>query len=144
VPGPGDVVSIAHAVVYETTAGSVEVVGIDAGGALRFATSQSTRLEVSTLMVLPGGRLEIGTPAAPVPASVTAEIVIKDAPAAVRRPFQLSRAREKRRLAPARTGPSTDHLRGPHDPCWLERSESTAPAPQARHRSSDHPVAEIE
>ncbi len=77
-PGPGDIVSIAHAVVFDTTAGDVEVVGVEAGGVLRFATGQSTRLEVATLIVLPGGRLEVGTPLDPVAPSVTAEIVIKD------------------------------------------------------------------
>ncbi len=77
-PGPGDIVGIAHTVLFDTTTGDVEVVGIEAGGILRFATGQSTRLEVATLMVLPGGRLEIGTPLDPVVPSATAEIVVKD------------------------------------------------------------------
>jgi hypothetical protein len=77
-PVPGDIVSITHTVTYDTLAGYIEVVGIETGGVLRFATAQSTRLDVATLMVLPGGRLEIGTPLDPISPSVSAEIVIKD------------------------------------------------------------------
>jgi hypothetical protein len=77
-PVPGDIVSITHTVTYDTLAGDVEVVGIETGGVLRFATGQSTRLDVATLMVLPGGRLEIGTPLDPISPSVSTEIVIKD------------------------------------------------------------------
>lgn len=77
-PGPADIVSISHSVTYDTTAGEADVVGIDAGGALRFVTTETTRLKVGTLIVLPNGRLEIGTPERPVAASVSAEIVIRD------------------------------------------------------------------
>ncbi len=80
-PVPGDIVSITHTISYDTLAGDVEVVGIETGGVLRFATGQSTRLDVATLMVLPGGRPEIGTPLAPISPSVSAEIVIKDSSA---------------------------------------------------------------
>ena len=67
-----------HTVVYDTTNGDVEVIGIEAGGVLRFAIDQSTRLRVGTLLVLPNGMLEVGSASSPVPASVTAEIIIKD------------------------------------------------------------------
>jgi hypothetical protein len=78
VPGPADVVSIAHTVVYDTTGGDVDVIGIASGGTLQFVTGQSTRLRVGILMVLPSGRLEVGTASNPVAPSVTAEILIKD------------------------------------------------------------------
>ena len=77
-PTPADIVSVAHTVVYDTTNGDVEVIGIESGGVLRFAINQSTRLRVGTLLVLPNGMLEVGSPSSPVPASVTAEIIIKD------------------------------------------------------------------
>ena len=80
VPGAGDVVSIAHAVTYDTTSGDVDVIGVEAGGMLRFSTSQATRLRVGTLIVLPGGTLQVGTPSNPVLPSITAEIIIKDQP----------------------------------------------------------------
>jgi hypothetical protein len=79
-PGANDVVSITHTVLFETTAGDADVVGVETGGTLRFATGQSTRLRVGILMVLPNGRLEVGTAANPVAPSVTAEILIKDKP----------------------------------------------------------------
>jgi hypothetical protein len=80
VPGAGDIVSIAHAVTYDTTSGDVDVIGVEAGGMLRFSTSQATRLRVGTLIVLPGGALHVGTPSNPVSPSITAEIIIKDQP----------------------------------------------------------------
>jgi hypothetical protein len=80
VPGAGDIVSIAHTVTYDMTTGDVDVIGIEAGGVLRFSTSQSTRLRVGTLLVLAGGTLQVGTSSSPVSPSSTAEIVIKDQP----------------------------------------------------------------
>ncbi|HEX2446090.1 MAG TPA: G8 domain-containing protein [Vicinamibacterales bacterium] len=80
VPAGSDIVGIAHAVTYDTTSGDALVVGIEAGGALRFSVGQSTALRVGTLLVLPGGVLEVGTPATPVPASLTAQIIIRDVP----------------------------------------------------------------
>ena len=79
-PAPADIVSVTHTVTYDSTIGDANVIGIDAGGVLRFSIGQSTRLRVGTLLVLPGGTLEIGTAATPVPAYVTAEIIIKDNP----------------------------------------------------------------
>ncbi len=80
VPTSTDVVGITHIVTFDTLTGEADVIGINSGGVLRFATGQSTRLRVGTLMVLAGGTLEIGTAAAPVAAAVTAEVVIKNAP----------------------------------------------------------------
>ena len=77
-PAPSDVVSITHAVTYDSITGDVSVIGIESGGVLRFSTSQSTQLRVGTLLVLAGGTLEVGTAASPLPAAVTAQIVIKD------------------------------------------------------------------
>ena len=45
---------------------------------LRFSSAQATRLHVGTLLVLPNGVLEVGTPSDPIPASFTAEIIIKN------------------------------------------------------------------
>jgi hypothetical protein len=79
-PAPSDVVSIAHSVTYDSTAGDASVIGIEAGGVLRFSVTQSTQLRVGTLLVLPNGTLEVGSAASPVSASATAQIIIKDAP----------------------------------------------------------------
>ena len=78
VPSASDIVRITHAVTYDSTTGDADVIGIDAGGALRFSTSQSTRLRVGTLLVLPNGALEVGISSNPIPASLTAEIIIKN------------------------------------------------------------------
>jgi hypothetical protein len=79
-PAPADVVSIAHAVTYDSASGDAAVIGIEAGGVLRFSISQPTLLRVGTLLVLPNGTLEVGTAASPVPAPVRAQIIIKDTP----------------------------------------------------------------
>jgi G8 domain len=78
VPLPSDIVSVEHAVTYDSVTGDADVIGIQAGGALQFTTSQTTRLRVGTLVVLQNGTLEIGTAADPIAASVIAEILIKD------------------------------------------------------------------
>jgi hypothetical protein len=80
VPNSNDVVSVTHAVSFDTTAGEADVVGVSGGGALRFVTGQDTRLRVGTLLITAGGTLEVGTAANPIGASVTAEILIKDKP----------------------------------------------------------------
>jgi hypothetical protein len=67
VPGPSDIVNVKHIVIYDSTTGATDVIGIGAGGALRFAINKSTRLSVGTLLVLPNGTLEVGTPSAPIP-----------------------------------------------------------------------------
>ncbi len=77
-PLASDVVRVGHAVAYATTTGTAAVVGIAAGASLRFATAQNTRLTVATLLVMPGGTLEIGTEAAPVDPGVTSEVVIRN------------------------------------------------------------------
>jgi hypothetical protein len=58
--------------------GAIDCVDIE--GALRFRTDANTRLTVVALTVLATGRLEIGTPEAPVADGVSAEIVIADRP----------------------------------------------------------------
>jgi hypothetical protein len=55
-----------------------KAVGIE--GALRFLTDQSTRLKVGTLLVLPGGILEIGSESSPVESDVSAEVLFADTP----------------------------------------------------------------
>ncbi len=47
-------------------------------GTLRFKNDVNTRLRVGTLMVLEGGRLEVGTTSAPIASTVTAEIIINN------------------------------------------------------------------
>ncbi len=47
-------------------------------GTLRFRTDVNTRLRVGTLMILEGGRLEVGTPSAPIQSGVSAEIIINN------------------------------------------------------------------
>ena len=78
VPGPADVVfvSAGTAVTYDLADARVQVVGVQ--GVLAFRTDVATRLTVGTVLVLPQGRLQIGTPAQPVGASVVAELVIAD------------------------------------------------------------------
>ena len=77
-PGPSDIVRIRHTVTYDSATGDVDVIGIDTGGMLRFSSAQATRLHVGTLLVSPNGVLEVGTPSNPIPASFTAEIIIKN------------------------------------------------------------------
>jgi hypothetical protein len=79
-PQSGDVVRIAHDVSCDGTAGIADVVGIASGGRLSFRTDQSTMLRVGTLLVMPGGALEIGTEQAPLPSQFTAEVLIRDLP----------------------------------------------------------------
>jgi len=78
VPGLNDIVKINHTVTYDSTTGDTDVIGIDAGGTLRFSTTQTTRLRVGTLLVKPNGMLEVGTQSAPIGASFSAEIIVKD------------------------------------------------------------------
>jgi hypothetical protein len=78
VPTSADKVRIAHTVTYDSTTGDAAVIGIDAGGTLQFSTTQTTQLRVGTLQVLPSGALEIGTAANPIPANLTATIIIKN------------------------------------------------------------------
>jgi hypothetical protein len=78
VPTATDIVLITHTVLYDSTTGTADTIGIGAGGTLRFSTTQSTVLRVATLLVQPSGTLEIGTAATPLPASLTAELIIKN------------------------------------------------------------------
>jgi len=80
VPTANDIVLITHDIAYDTTSGNVTTIGIDTGGALRFITNQATKLHVGTLLVMPGGTLQVGTEANPIPANITAEIIINDQP----------------------------------------------------------------
>jgi hypothetical protein len=79
VPGANDRVMIAagHNVTYDTvsdaTVGCIEV-----RGHLSFSTDSNTRLKTGNLMVEEGGYLEIGSPARPISANVTAEVIVAD------------------------------------------------------------------
>jgi chitodextrinase len=83
VPGPGDVVAISEgtSVVYDVRSrASLDTVVIDDGGTLRFRTDVDTEMLVGTMMVMPGGTLEVGTQARPVSPGVRATITIADRP----------------------------------------------------------------
>ena len=82
-PQAGDVVLIQHAVTYDSLTGDTATLGIAAGGTLTFHPDRATKLQVGTLLVMPGGTLEVGTPATPIAAQVTAELIIKNQPLAL-------------------------------------------------------------
>ena len=80
-PRAGDRVSIPAGV--DLTYSAVSNAAIDAievAGSLRFARNGNTRLTFSVLTVLPGGKLEIGTAAAPIVATYKAELIVADKP----------------------------------------------------------------
>src|SRR5579864_4408443 len=66
-------------VLYDVVS-DVKIACIDVRGRLSFKTDANTRLKVANVMVWDEGVLEVGTPAQPVAANVTAEIVITDQP----------------------------------------------------------------
>jgi len=77
VPAANDLVRVAagNTVTYDAVSdASLTCVGVV--GKLAFRTSAATRLTVATLLVYEEGTLTVGTTAAPVPAGVTAEVVI--------------------------------------------------------------------
>lgn len=81
VPGANDKVLVGAGtnVTYDVQSdASLNCVSVD--GALRFRNNTSTRIKVGNLMVKDGGVLEVGTSASPIPAGVTAEIIIADKP----------------------------------------------------------------
>lgn len=81
VPGEGARVQIgAGLIVNFRQTLSERVACIEVAGRLSLSPLQSTHLRVGTLMVLPGGTLQIGTPASPIPAAQKAEITFIDTP----------------------------------------------------------------
>ena len=81
VPAANDKVAIGegHSVVYDARS-DVSVDCIEVKGTLAFRTDASTRLKVTTIMVLEGGVLEVGRAETPVARDAVAEIVIADRP----------------------------------------------------------------
>jgi PKD repeat protein len=82
-PAAGDVVLIGAgtAVRYDVVSdAALSALVVGAGGVLTFRTDVSTRVTVSNFEVLYGGELHVGTVDSPVPAAVTAEVVIPDLP----------------------------------------------------------------
>ncbi len=81
-PASTDVVAIVtgHTVTVRTQTATAKTVGIWAGALLAFDPQQNTRLTVGTLLVMPGGALEVGTAATSIDAGKTAEIAIADQP----------------------------------------------------------------
>jgi hypothetical protein len=89
VPSARDVVSIAGGTTVLVDGGNARArtIGVQRGGRLRWATSGAPRLTAGTVLVLPGGALELGTPAAPV--TGRAELVIAGESLDLRRdPYQ--------------------------------------------------------
>lgn len=83
VPAAGAVVDIAGGttVTFDLVSSpTYKTVAVDGGGALDFRTNASSTLNVGNLEVLPGGTFDIGTSDAPLPASVTAQVVFADQP----------------------------------------------------------------
>jgi hypothetical protein len=72
-------VAAGHDVVYDVVS-DAKLSCIEVRGHLAFATDRSTRLRVTTVMVLEGGHFEVGRPDAPVAADAIAEIEIADQP----------------------------------------------------------------
>lgn len=81
-PNASDIVAISAGttVTFDASSGVAKTVGIEANARLSFRTDISTRLTVATLIVLPQGTLQVGTPLAPIAANVTAEIFIANQP----------------------------------------------------------------
>ncbi len=81
-PTATDVVTIVtgHTVTVRTQTATAKTIGIWAGALLAFDPQQSTRLTVGTLLVMPGGALEVGTQAAPIQPDKTAELIIANQP----------------------------------------------------------------
>ncbi len=81
VPGSRDKVAIGagHEVTYDV-ASDARLTCIDVRGGLTFSATATTRMNVGDLMVFEEGHLEVGSAARPVPATVTAEIIIADQP----------------------------------------------------------------
>lgn len=81
VPSAGDLVRIdAGDTVTYTSVTDAALNRISIFGQLAFGTGAPTRLTVGTLTVMEGGILTIGTVCAPVPAGITAELVIANQP----------------------------------------------------------------
>ena len=81
VPGADARVAVAagHDVTYDIVSDAA-LACVEVQGRLAFASGRDTRLKVGTLMVLEGGRLEIGSPAVPIAPAATAELIIADRP----------------------------------------------------------------
>ena len=81
VPAANDIVNVANGttVIYDI-ASDVSLNCVAVNGRLTFRTDVNTRIKVGTFMVMATGSLDVGTASSPVPASVTAEIVIANQP----------------------------------------------------------------
>jgi G8 domain len=80
VPSGSSRVIVDGAVRVTTTTAVAASIGVYPGGHLSFAPQTSTRLSTADLVVFSGGTLEVGTAAAPILDTATAEIVIRDLP----------------------------------------------------------------
>jgi hypothetical protein len=94
VPAAGAVVAIPEAVVVTVSNISGDAIrGVRVEGTLRWDTEASSSLTVDTLLVAPGGRLEMGTPQHPVAATATARLIFSGTGGldTVRDPFMMGR-----------------------------------------------------
>jgi hypothetical protein len=111
------VVSQGHTVTLdELLLPAIRTIRVD--GVLRFAPDQDSSLRVDTLVVAPGGRLELGTPEHPVQADKSAKIIFADPGPidAAWDPFLLSRGLVSHgsvRMAGAKTTPFLSLARAP-------------------------------
>jgi hypothetical protein len=81
VPAAGETVHVSTHLTYSRqNDAAIRAINIKHGGSLAFRADVDTRLVVGTLIILPGGALEVGTPERPIDAAVTAEIIFADLP----------------------------------------------------------------
>lgn len=120
VPGHHDIVLIRsqHRVIYDVVGDeTLAVVGIE--GVLRFSIDRSTRMESGTVLVLPGGTLEIGSATHPIGSDVQAEIVIADWPLATSGPDDVTGVYDPRQFGTGLLGLGTITMHGaPRSPTF--------------------------
>ncbi len=114
VPATGDIVVISSGTVVtydvDDSTNSIALNTVEAKGVLTFSTTANTQMFVGTLEVPPGGELDIGTNANPIPANITANIVWINQPINVSATQQLTLASGTTTLSSVSTLPSTTVL----------------------------------
>ena len=61
----------------------------EVGGTLRASRSANISVKFTTLVILPGGTLDVGSPADPIPAGIPVELIVQNVPIDVTKdPFQ--------------------------------------------------------
>ena len=105
VPAAGDKVLVTGGtrVTYDAVSDAA-INCVDVEGVLTFRTDRNTRMTLGTMTVLETGRLEIGTEAAPIAPTVTAELIIADEP--------VDTSRDPEQLTVGLVGLGTVRIRG--------------------------------